>query len=103
VSSIRYSNEAERDLNDIVDYTLDVWGADQALQYLSELEGCFNSLAAMPSMGRACPRIYPGLYRIERGRHVIFYRPEPGGVFICRVLHQQMLPTLDYFIHSIFE
>jgi toxin ParE1/3/4 len=103
VSKVRYSKDAERDLNDIVDYTLDAWGADQAYDYLAKLEGCFKSLAEMPGMGRACPRIYPGLHRMEEGRHVIFYRPEPDAVFICRVLHQQMLPTLDYFIHSFLE
>jgi plasmid stabilization system protein ParE len=29
---------------------------------------------------------------MEQGRHVVFYRGEPGGIRISRILHQRMLP-----------
>ena len=29
---------------------------------------------------------------MEQGRHVVFYREEPGGILISRILHQRMLP-----------
>ncbi len=29
---------------------------------------------------------------MEHGKHVIFYLDEPGGIVICRILHQRMLP-----------
>jgi len=29
---------------------------------------------------------------MKQGKHVVFYREELGGVLICRILHQSMLP-----------
>jgi plasmid stabilization system protein ParE len=29
---------------------------------------------------------------MEQGRHVVFFRREPGGILISRVLHERMLP-----------
>ena len=29
---------------------------------------------------------------MEQGKHVVFYRQEPGGILISRILHQRMLP-----------
>lgn len=29
---------------------------------------------------------------MQQGKHVVFYRDEPGGVFISRLLHGRMLP-----------
>jgi plasmid stabilization system protein ParE len=34
----------------------------------------------------------PGLHRHEPGTHVLFYRPERGGIVVSRILHQRMLP-----------
>jgi plasmid stabilization system protein ParE len=33
------------------------------------------------------------LRRFEVGKHVVFYRLNPGGIRIVRVLHQQMIPA----------
>jgi plasmid stabilization system protein ParE len=32
------------------------------------------------------------LRRQEHGKHVVFYRQERGGILVCRILHQRMLP-----------
>ena len=93
----RFSRLAEADLLRIGEYTLDVWGADQASQYLLELEECCQKLADHPQLGRACDEILPGLRRLEHGRHVIFYREKEDFVFISRVLHQRMLPEKHGF------
>ncbi len=83
---------AELDLADIADYTADVWGGKQAEVYLDRLVDCFVRIAKMPEIGRSCGSVHPGFRRIEQGKHVIFYEPRDGGVFISRVLHQSMLP-----------
>ena len=72
---IRISVEAEADIDRIADYTTSTWGLRQTNQYLAKLEDGFDLLAQNP------------------GRHVVFYLPEPGGVLVVRVLHQQMLPS----------
>jgi toxin ParE1/3/4 len=83
---------AERDLAGILDYTADVWGAKQAEIYLDGLVRCFERIAELPTLGRACDTVLSGFLRIEEGKHVVFYRSDEGGVFVARVLHQQMLP-----------
>jgi toxin ParE1/3/4 len=49
-------------------------------------------LADSPQLGRSCDEIRPGLRRLERGRHVLFYREDAAGILISRILHQRMLP-----------
>lgn len=98
LSAVRYSRQAEADVAEILDYSNDRWGEERASAYLTDLVDCFEQIAKMPSLGRTSRLIHPDLRRIERGRHVIFYRPERNGVFIIRVLHQSMLPTQDRLI-----
>jgi toxin ParE1/3/4 len=76
----------------IGDYTLRTWGRAQAVRYLGELEVCCQRLADNPALGRPCDDVRLGLRRLEHGRHVVFYRQESGGILICRLLHQRMLP-----------
>ena len=46
----------------------------------------------MPTLGRPCDDIRAGLWRIEQGSHVIFFRRRSNGILVCRILHQRMLP-----------
>jgi toxin ParE1/3/4 len=81
----------------IARYTLETWGADQAFRYAQDLQRSFQLLAENPGIGRACDAISSGLRRHERGKHVVFYRLNLGGIRIVRVLHQQMIPTKPQF------
>ena len=72
---------------------MSTWGWRQTDKYLSKLEEGFNLLSENPFIGRTCDSIRPGLRRFEIGSHVVFYLPEDEGVFVVRVLHDQMLPT----------
>lgn len=89
----RLSLMAERDLAEILDYTMDVWGEKQAEQYLDSIEECFARVARMPLTGRLCNALHPGLRRTEHRKHVIFYMPVTEGIFIARVLHQSRMPA----------
>ena len=89
----RFSRRAEADLLAIGVYTLRKGGKAQATRYLDELESCCQMLADNPGLGRACDDIRPGLRRMERGRHIIFYRQNARGILVSRILHQRMLPA----------
>jgi toxin ParE1/3/4 len=91
VATFRFSRRAEADLLSIGDYTLRTWGEAQVARYIRELETCCQILADNPRLGRSCDHILPGLRRMEQGKHVVFYRQEPGGILISRILHQRML------------
>ncbi|ENM5776138.1 type II toxin-antitoxin system RelE/ParE family toxin [Vibrio mimicus] len=43
-----------------------------------------------------CTEIAEGLRRHDHHKHAIFYRPQPHGVYIIRILHQQMEPLLHF-------
>jgi len=92
MSPLRFSRRARSDLLGIAAYTLQTWGQEQAISYIDDLEGFCQMLANNPALGRECGHIRPGLRRMERGRHVVFYRQETGGILVSRLLHQRMLP-----------
>jgi toxin ParE1/3/4 len=94
---LRISFSAKADLLRIGAYTLKTWGVDQAERYLGGLEQCAKMLSENPSLGRPCMWIRPGLRRIEKGRHVLFYRQLADGIYVSRILHQSMLPEEHSF------
>ena len=95
MAKLRFSRCAGADLENIAIYTLRTWGEAQTDRYICKLEHCCHLLAGSPGLGRPCDEIRPGLRRMEHGRHVVFYREEGGGVLVCRILHQRMLPEIQ--------
>jgi toxin ParE1/3/4 len=96
VLPIRFSKDADADLEQIAEYTWNTWGEHQLAKYMRELDNCFERILKNPLIGRSCESIRPKFRRIEVGEHVVFYVIEPGNLLIVRVLHQQMLPA-NYF------
>jgi toxin ParE1/3/4 len=92
VAAFRFSRRAEADLLGIARHTLRAWGVDQTVRYIDDLEACCRILADNPGLGRVCYYVRPGLRRMERGRHVVFYRENARGILVSRILHQRMLP-----------
>lgn len=77
---------------DIGTYTLRTWGEDQTIRYIADLEACCQRLADNPASCRPCDHFRPGLRRMEQGKHVVFFRREPEGILVSRILHERMLP-----------
>ena len=100
MSGYSFSRLARLDLIEIADYTVDKWSVGQAERNLNGLDDCFKPLVQTPQMGRACDQIRPGYRRTEQGKHVVIYRADGDGVFICRILHQGMLPGRQLFEES---
>ena len=96
----RFSRLARLDLIEIAEYTLDRWGLGQTEHYLDGLEDCFKRLVQNPKMGRVFDSIRAGYRRMEHEKHVVIYRVDASEVFICRILHQVMLPGKHLFEDS---
>jgi toxin ParE1/3/4 len=92
VARFRLSRAARRDLIEIARYTLERWGDEQRVRYLTQLDARFRWIAQNPTCGLASDHIKPGYWRCAEGRHVIFYRLSAKGVDIIRILHDRMLP-----------
>jgi toxin ParE1/3/4 len=55
------SKPADKDLEDIFDYTEEEFGLDQAINYLNDLEILFGQLVVNPELGRERNEIKSGL------------------------------------------
>ena len=92
MATFRFSHRALLDLDAIVEYTIRTWGNAQAARYLDQLETVTRNLVDIPHIGRPCEHIRHGLWRIEAGSHVLFFRRQDEDVLVCRILHYRMLP-----------
>jgi len=84
------SQRAETDLLDIFDYTIKVWGFDQAMLYNEGIESAFAEIVDNPNQGRSLAGISEESFRWTIGRHFIIYKKLPHGILILRILHEKM-------------
>ncbi|MBA3967882.1 MAG: type II toxin-antitoxin system RelE/ParE family toxin [Nitrospirales bacterium] len=81
------SPEADRDLEDIFEYTESHFGLDQARGYVSAFEAVFQQLCRTPYLGKHRKEIRVGLRSLVKEQHVVFYRILADRIRIVRVLH----------------
>jgi toxin ParE1/3/4 len=86
--SFRLSKRAAADIDEILAFTIERWGVEQAGKYLGGLDALFHIVASRPMMGRRAAQIRPDLRRIEHVSHIVFYKTLPQGISIERVLHK---------------
>lgn len=71
---------------------IEIWGFiandNQAAadHMLDRFEQILSTLAQNPLMGRARPELAQDLRSFPVGSYVLFYRPEPDGILLVRVL-----------------
>lgn len=81
------SEFAEHDIEDIYNFGSYKFGTAQALQYLENLELCFETLCKNPTIGRCRNEIKNGLLSLPYHSHIIFYRITPSYIRVIRILH----------------
>ncbi len=92
--SYRLSPQAEQRLEEIIGWTIDHFGLDQALKYKNRLTGRLSSLAVdeVPH-GRPCNNLLSGkrdaidLEYYREGRHYIIYRNTIDGILVVDFVH----------------
>ena len=87
-----FTAQAERDLEAIVDYTVEHWGARQAEGYLNGLENLAQNLAETSDLGMRRDGLIEGLISFPYISHNLFYVKQAHGITIIRVLHKKMEP-----------
>lgn len=85
-----FTEQAERDLEAIIDFTLQHWGAAQTIQYIDGMHEKSQTLANNPELGLARNRLYQGLLSLPHKSHVIFYVKQANAITIVRVLHASL-------------
>ena len=83
----QFSTAADHDLEEIFDHTLEEFGLDQAIKYVSEFDPVFEQLVKNPEMGRNRNEIKPDLRSFPKESHIVFYRIIRDHIRIVRILH----------------
>jgi toxin ParE1/3/4 len=84
---LTFSAQAEKDLREIVRYTRQQWGNDQARRYRQELELALKKLSLNAQLGRQRDEVEPGLRSFKTASHIAFYREKDAGISVLRVMH----------------
>ncbi len=92
MADFRFTDSAERDLERIVDYTVENWGQTRAIKYIDGLVDLVGMLAENPSIGVNRDNLFEGFISFPYMIHVLYYTKESKGITIMRVLHQPMDP-----------
>lgn len=84
------SPRAQRDLEDIWDYTAQRWSIDQAETYIRAIGEALDRLSVAPSRARSCDDVRAGYFKYPVGSHIIFFRMNSSKIDVSRILHEQM-------------
>ncbi|MCX2930506.1 type II toxin-antitoxin system RelE/ParE family toxin [Mycobacterium sp. CVI_P3] len=84
------SPAARADLEEIWDYTSERWGADQAEEYVREIQRAVERIVDNPLIGRACDDVRPGYRKHPVASHTLYYRFGGNVIDVVRILHQRM-------------
>jgi toxin ParE1/3/4 len=98
MASFEVTEQAERDVSEILVYTLERWGEGKYTEYADLIEDAFVAVADDPARGRSRSAARPGVFghHIKQlghnARHVVFYRYDAikDHVTVLRVLHDSM-------------
>lgn len=69
------SDKANKDLDRMTDYTLNLFEEIQTRTYVTNLLQCFQSLADKPEIGRRAAEFAPLLRKYNYRAHSVFYEP----------------------------
>ncbi|HYI25012.1 MAG TPA: type II toxin-antitoxin system RelE/ParE family toxin [Thermomicrobiales bacterium] len=85
---LRFTRAFQRDIDDILQYTLDRWGKDQADTYEADLYQAIEQLRQFPQLGR----LVAGRNReLPVRHHIILYEYTGETVTVLRVIHPRRL------------
>ena len=88
------TEEAARDVEKILAYSVDSFGVMQTEHYFEALKACMELLADNPDMGHSAEDILPEYLRFPYESHVIFYKKLSLSILVVRILHENMEPKL---------
>ncbi len=88
------TEEADRDVEKILAYSVKNFGIDQTQHYFETLKQCIELLAGNPNMGHSAEDILPEYFRFPHESHVIFYKNLSSSILVVRILHKRMNPNL---------
>ena len=87
---IEFTPKAQRDIEEIWDYSFERFGFEKAEAYLRELQRAAETVAEDPRRGLACDNISSGYRKFPVGSHIVFFRASENRTVIVQILHRRM-------------
>jgi toxin ParE1/3/4 len=82
--------EAQRDLADVLLYTVQRRGEDQQDRYATALDQGLALLAENPAIGRPHPELFRSCRSYRVREHILYYVLGDEAIVVIRVLHSRM-------------
>jgi len=79
--------EADKDIADILQYTLETWGEDQEAAYWTVPWEPFKRIRLFPDLGRVRSSDSPTIHELHLAHHTIVYRRELNRIVILRIVN----------------
>lgn len=89
MADYRLAPRAQRDLDEIFDFTATRWGLSQAIAYVDRIAAACADCAEAPQQAPACADIRSGYRRRSVAQHAIYFRPTDYGIAVIRILHHR--------------
>jgi toxin ParE1/3/4 len=86
----KLAKKAIKDLDEIWDYSVDLWGQKKTEKYVAGLDECFFNLSKNQNLGRLISNLSQDVRIYRHERHYVFYVKRNYGVRIMAVLHEKM-------------
>lgn len=87
MAQYKFTAHAQRDLVNIIHYTVKTWGKTQAVNYIDGMEELAGNLAKSPALGIRRDDLKEGLLSFPYQSHMLFYTATKTGISIIRILH----------------
>jgi toxin ParE1/3/4 len=91
VLSLLIKPKAEKDLEEIFEFTFYKWGFSQAEKYQDELFQGMQQICSQNEIGKLYKYTNKHYRYYHVNRHLIFYRVEEKACIIVRIIHDSML------------
>lgn len=88
--SIKYSQRANADLEDITDYTASTWGAEQAKRYIHEIRQKIQEISEGNAVTQSLDGVSRKISKARANRHLIIFEKKEEVIFVVRILHETM-------------
>jgi len=86
---VHFTEDAEKDIRDILQYTREHWGEYQHDDYSAVLESAFNRLSRFPFSGKVLTSQFPKRRMLPVREHLILYVVEDDVVTIAHLIHKR--------------
>ena len=86
---LTFTHRAESDLREILQYSLDMWGAERRDAYAKTLANAIDRIATFPMLGQARHELGSDVRSIAAGMHQFFYRVTDAEIVVIRIAHNR--------------